>query len=250
MTALITGASSGIGRDIARELAKRDIKIIISGRNYAALEKLRDEIGALKIITADLTKKEDCYRLYEEAKEYDIDILINNAGFGLFGKLSESNLEREIEMIEVNVMAMHILQKLFLRDFIAKDKGYILNVASVAGFMPGPYMATYYATKNYVVRITEALSRELKNDGSNVSVSALCPGPVNTKFNDTAGVSFALKGISSEYAAKCAVKGLFARKTLIIPKLSVKLAAFASQLVPPMFLTRITGHMQKKKGEV
>lgn len=250
MTALITGASSGIGRDIARELAKRGIKLIISGRNYAALEKLRDEIGALKIITADLTKKEDCYRLYEESKGYDVDILINNAGFGLFGKLSELDLEREIEMIEVNVMAMHILQKLFLRDFIVKDKGYILNVASVAGFMPGPYMATYYATKNYVVRITEALSRELKNDGSHVSVSALCPGPVNTKFNDTAGVSFALKGISSEYAAKCAVKGLFAGKTLIIPKLSVKLAAFGSQLAPPMFLTRITGHMQKKKGDV
>lgn len=252
MTALITGASSGIGRDIARELAKKGVRLVISGRNYSALKELQDEIGKnrVKIIPADLTKKEECYRLYDEAKKYDIDILVNNAGFGLFGKYAETSLEREIEMIEVNIMAVHILQKLFLRDFRKRDKGYILNVASAAGFMPGPYMAAYYSTKNYVVRLTEAVSSELKNEGSNVSVSALCPGPVDTKFNDTAGVSFALKGISSEYAAKCAVDGLFARKTLIIPTLKMKLAAYGSGLLPPLLLAKIAGYMQRKKGDV
>lgn len=252
MTALITGASSGIGREIARELAKKGIRLVISGRNYEALVKLRDEIGEkrVKIIPADLSKTEECYRLYDEAKKYNIDILINNAGFGLFGKFAETDLEREIEMIEVNVTAVHILQKLFLKDFRKRDKGYILNVASSAGFMPGPYMATYYCTKNYVVRLTEAVSAELKNEGSHVSVSALCPGPVDTNFNNTAGVTFALKGITAEYAAKCAVEGMFARKTLIIPTLKMKIADYGAGFLPPMLLAKIAGFMQKKKGDI
>ena len=252
MTALITGASSGIGREIARELAKRGVRLVISGRNYEALKELHDEIGErrVKIIPADLSKPEECYRLYCEAKKYDIDILVNNAGFGLFGKFAETDLEREINMISVNVTAVHILQKLFLKDFRKRDRGYILNVASSAGFMPGPYMATYYSTKNYVVRLTEAVSSELKNEGSKVSVSVFCPGPVDTNFNDTAGVSFALKGISAEYAAKCAVKGMFAGKTLIIPTLKMKIADYGAGFVPPMLLAKIAGYMQKKKGEV
>ncbi|MGN1304255.1 MAG: SDR family NAD(P)-dependent oxidoreductase [Oscillospiraceae bacterium] len=252
MTALITGASSGIGREIARELAKRGVRLVISGRNYDALKELHDEIGErrVKIIPADLSKPEECYRLYCEAKKYDIDILVNNAGFGLFGKFAETELEREINMISVNVTAVHILQKLFLKDFRKRDRGYILNVASSAGFMPGPYMATYYSTKNYVVRLTEAVSSELKNEGSKVSVSAFCPGPVDTNFNDTAGVSFALKGISAEYAAKCAVKGMFAGKTLIIPTLKMKIADYGAGFVPPMLLAKIAGYMQKKKGEI
>lgn len=252
MTALITGASSGIGREIARELAKRGVRLVISGRNYEALKELHDEIGErrVKIIPADLSKPEECYRLYCEAKKYDIDILVNNAGFGLFGKFAETELEREINMISVNVTAVHILQKLFLKDFRKRDRGYILNVASSAGFMPGPYMATYYSTKNYVVRLTEAVSSELKNEGSKVSVSVFCPGPVDTNFNDTAGVSFALKGISAEYAAKCAVKGMFAGKTLIIPTLKMKIADYSAGFVPPMLLAKIAGYMQKKKGEV
>lgn len=252
MTALVTGASSGIGREIARELAKRGVRLIISGRNYDALKELHDEIGErrVKIIPADLSKPEECYRLYCEAKKYDVDILVNNAGFGLFGKFAETELEREINMISVNITAVHILQKLFLKDFRKRDRGYILNVASSAGFMPGPYMATYYSTKNYVVRLTEAVSSELKNEGSKVSVSAFCPGPVDTNFNDTAGVSFALKGISAEYAAKCAVKGMFAGKTLIIPTLKMKIADYGAGFVPPMLLAKIAGYMQKKKGEI
>lgn len=252
MTALVTGASSGIGREIARELAKRGVRLVISGRNYDALKELHDEIGErrVKIIPADLSKPEECYRLYCEAKKYDVDILVNNAGFGLFGKFAETELEREINMISVNITAVHILQKLFLKDFRKRDRGYILNVASSAGFMPGPYMATYYSTKNYVVRLTEAVSSELKNEGSKVSVSAFCPGPVDTNFNDTAGVSFALKGISAEYAAKCAVKGMFAGKTLIIPTLKMKIADYGAGFVPPMLLAKIAGYMQKKKGEI
>lgn len=252
MTALITGASSGIGREIARELAKKGVRLIITARNYDALAELRDEIGEkrVKIIPADLSKTEECYRLYDEVKKYNIDILINNAGFGVFGKFAETDLEREIKMIDVNVTAVHILLKLFLKDFRKRNSGYILNVASAAGFMPGPYMAAYYCTKNYVVRLTEAVSAELKNEGSHVSVSAFCPGPVDTNFNDTAGVTFALKGISADHAAEYAVRGMFARKTLIIPTLKMKFAAYGSGFLPPMLLAKVAGYMQKRKGEV
>ena len=250
MTALITGASSGIGRGIARRLAKMGIRVIISGRNTEKLEELRNELGAkrVKIITADVSRKDECFRLYKEASAYGVDILVNNAGFGLFGKFTDTELERELEMIDVNISAVHILTKLFLKDFSARGKGYILNVASSAGFMPGPLMSTYYATKNYVVRLTEALREELRSQGSKVYIGAFCPGPVDTGFNNTAGVKFALKGISEEYAAECAVKGMFARKALIVPTVKMKAAVIGSHFVPDTVLAAITRHFQAKKG--
>ena len=249
MTALITGASSGIGRDIARILGNMGIRLIISGRNTEKLEALRKEIGMkqVKIITADISYREECLRLYEEASKYKVDILINNAGFGLYGRFCDTDLERELEMIDVNITAVHILTKLFLQDLKKRDKGYILNVASSAGFMPGPLMSTYYATKNYVVRLTEGIHEELRRDGSGVYIGAFCPGPVDTNFNKTAGVRFALNGISSEYAARCAVDGMFARKPLIIPTAAMKAGVIASRLVPDTLLSMVTAHIQQKK---
>ncbi len=250
MTALVTGASSGIGRDIARELAKMGVRLVITGRDTGRLEALRQEIGErrVKVIPADISDREECYRVYKEASEYNVNILINCAGFGLYGKFCTTELERELEMIDVNITAVHILTKLFVKDFSARDKGYILNVASIAGFMPGPLMATYYATKNYVVKLTEAVREELRCQGSKVYVGAFCPGPVDTDFNRTAGVKFALKGISSEYAAKCAVEGMFARKALIMPTFSVKAAVTGSKMLPDMITASITRLFQSQKG--
>ncbi len=251
MTALITGASSGIGRDIARKLGEMGIRLIITGRDRGRLEALRQEIGEkrVKVIVADISKREECYRLYKEASAYGVDILVNNAGFGLYGKFCVTELERELDMIDVNIGAVHILTKLFLKDFSARDKGYILNVASVAGFLPGPLMAAYYACKNYVVRLTEAIREELRCQGSNVYIGAFCPGPVDTEFNKTAGVKFALKGISSEYAAEKAVEGLFKRKGLIMPTFSVKAAVTFSRLIPDAAAAAITKLFQSKKGD-
>ncbi len=251
MTALVTGASSGIGREIAIKLAKRGFRLVISGRNLEQLEALRDEIGEnrVRIITADISHPSECYRLYREAKEYNVNVLVNNAGFGLFGEFAESDLDRELEMIDVNIKAVHILTKLFLRDFVEKDKGYILNVASAAGFMPGPLMSTYYATKNYVVRLTEAVREELRVKGSRVYVGAFCPGPVMTPFNDVAGAKFGLRGITPEYAAECAVKGMISGKALIIPTLKMKAAVYGSKIVPDTALAAVTRHFQTKKGE-
>ncbi len=250
MTALVTGASSGIGRDIARKLGSMGVRLIITGRDRKSLEDLRQEIGArrVKVITADISRRDECLRLYREASAYGVDILVNNAGFGLYGKFSVTELDRELDMIDVNVGAVHILTKLFLRDFSARDKGYILNVASIAGFMPGPLMATYYATKNYVLRLTEAVREELRCQRSGVYIGAFCPGPVDTHFNSTAGVKFALRGISSEYAAECAVRGMFARKALILPTPSVKAAVIASRFIPDMLLAAVTRLFQSRKG--
>ncbi len=250
MTALVTGASSGIGRDIARKLGSMGVRLIITGRDKESLEALRQELGArrVKVIAADISRRDECLRLYREASAYDVDILVNNAGFGLYGKFCVTELDRELDMIDVNIGAVHILTKLFLRDFSARDKGYILNVASIAGFMPGPLMATYYATKNYVLRLTEAVREELRCQRSRVYIGAFCPGPVDTHFNSTAGVKFALRGISSEYAAECAVRGMFARKALILPTSSVKAAAIASRFIPDMLLAAIARLFQSRKG--
>ena len=250
MTALVTGASSGIGRDIARKLGSMGVRLIITGRDKESLEALRQELGAkrVKVIAADISRRDECLRLYREASAYDVDILVNNAGFGLYGKFCVTELDRELDMIDVNIGAVHILTKLFLRDFSARDKGYILNVASIAGFMPGPLMATYYAPKNYVLRLTEAVREELRCQRSGVYIGAFCPGPVDTHFNSTAGVKFALRGISSEYAAECAIRGMFARKALILPTSSVKAAAIASRFIPDMLLAAIARLFQSRKG--
>lgn len=250
MTALVTGASSGIGREIAVKLAEKGVRVIITGRNRQALEELQSQLGRERamIITADLTMETECVRLFEECKKYGTDMLINNAGFGAYGRFAETDLEKEIDMIKVNVTAMHILFKLFLQEFRKNNRGYILNVASAAGFMPGPYMAAYYAGKNYVVRLTQAVREELRREGSAVYVGALCPGPVATNFNRTAGVNYELGGITAECAAECAVKGMKKRRGIIVPSLPIKAVVAASRLVPPEILVRAAGAVQGTKG--
>ena len=248
MKALVTGASSGIGEKIAKELAKRGYDIILVARNE---EKLKDVASKIKtntrIITMDLSNKENCEKLYEETKNEDIDILINNAGFGTCGDFTKTNLDKEINMINTNITAYHILTKLYLKDMKQKDKGQILNVASIAGFMPGPLMATYYATKAYVVRLSEAIREELKKEKSNVKISILCPGPVDTNFNNVADVEFSIKGLSSKYVAKYAVKKLEKNKFYIVPGFSIKCAKIGAKIAPTGLVSKISYKMQKRK---
>ena len=206
MKALVTGASSGIGREISYYLASLNIDLIIVARNKKELEKIKEKVNVdVKIITLDLIKKENVYKLYDLVKNNNIDILVNNAGFGLFGLFNETDLDRELEMIDLNVTTYHILTKLFLKDFVKKDNGYILNVCSSAGFIAGPRLSTYYATKNYITKLTMAINEELRQMKSNVSISALCPGPVNTNFNKVANGEFSIKEISPKIVAKVAV---------------------------------------------
>ena len=213
MKALVTGASSGIGEEIAKELGKRGYDIILVARNE---EKLKDVASKIKtktrIITMDLSNKENCKKLYEETKNEDIDILINNAGFGVHGKFCDTDLNKEVQMIETNITAVHILMKLYLKDMIKKDRGHILNVASMAAFGPGPLMSSYYASKAYVYRLSQGVKTELRKNNSKVKISVLCPGPVRTNFNKVAGVDFAAPSLSSEYVAKYAVKKMLKNK--------------------------------------
>ena len=163
MKALVTGASSGIGKEIAYYLASLGIDLIIVARNKENLEKIKKDVKVnVKIITMDLITSDNVFKLYDMVKSDDIDILVNNAGFGLFGTFDETDLNRELEMIDLNVTTYHILTKLFLIDFLKKDSGYILNVCSSAGFMAGPRLSTYYATKNYITKLTLAIKTEEK----------------------------------------------------------------------------------------
>lgn len=250
MKALVTGASSGIGYDISKYLAKRGYDIIAVARNKRALENLKSEIKTnVKIICTDLSLKDNCIQLYEKLKGDEIDVLINNAGFGMYGNFDVLDLNKEIEMINVNIIACDILTKLFLRDMKKRNRGFILNVGSLAGFMPGPLMSSYYASKSYVVKLTQAIRKELKKSKSGVSVSVLCPGPVNTNFNNTAGVKFAVKPLSSEYVAKYAIDMMFKRKLVIVPGFTIKLARFFSKFTPDNILSEITYYIQTRKDK-
>lgn len=197
----------------------------------------------------DLSVVDNCVKLYENFKDENIDVLINNAGFGMYGNFDILDMNKEIEMINVNILACDILTKLFLKDMKKRDSGYILNVGSIAGFMPGPLMSSYYASKSYVVKLTQAIRKELKKSKSGVSVSVLCPGPVNTNFNNTAGVKFAVRPLSSEYVAKYAVDMLFKKKLVIVPGFTIKLARFFSKFTPDNILAEITYYIQTKKDK-
>lgn len=248
MKALITGASSGIGRDMAIILSNMGYDLILVARRQDKLDELKVELPtAAENICMDLSSEESCYSLYEQTKNQSIDILINNAGFGLFGAFDKTDLNTELRMIDTNIRAVHILTKLFLKDFKRKNSGYILNVASSAAFLPGPLLSGYYATKAYVLRITQAIYEELRREGSRVYIGALCPGPVETEFDKTAMVKFSVKGLSSEYVARYAIKQMFKRKLTIVPGITMKLVRFFERFVPDKPLLRIAYRMQKRK---
>ena len=248
MKALITGASSGMGREFAKILSNKGYDLILVGRDKSKLESLQNSLKVnSQIIIADLSDATKVKEVYVMVKNEDVDILINNAGFGAFGPFTETDLNNEIDMINTNIVAVHLLTKLFLRDMKKKDNGYILNVASSAAFGPGPLMATYYATKAYVNNLTEAINEELRREKSNVFICSLCPGPVDTNFNNVAGVSFSVKPLTSEEVAHYAIDSMFKKKVVIIPGFKMKLALFGRRFVSRSFLRKITYNIQKSK---
>ena len=250
MKALITGSSSGIGRDMARNLAKKGYDLVLVARDEIKLKELADELKQktnvkIEIISMDLSIEENCKELHKCVP--DVDILVNNAGFGDCGNFTRTDLNKELSMIRTNIIAYHILTKLYLVDMKAKNSGKILNVASIAGFMPGPLMATYYSTKSYVVRLSESIREELKKEKSNVQISILCPGPVKTNFNNVANVKFHMREADSQNVADFAIKKLLKGKFYIVPGLDVKLAIFFSHFLPSSFIAKITYMVQKRK---
>lgn len=247
--AIVTGASSGIGKDIAIELAKRNYDLVLVSRDIDKLNKVKEQIKNVKVqvVSKDLSVEQNCIDLYDQLNNEKIDILINNAGFGLFGDFSDTPLEKELRMIKTNITATHILTKLFLQKMKKENSGYILNVASIAGFMPGPLMSAYYASKAYVVRLTQAIREELKKEKSNVKVGLLCPGPVETNFNNVAGVKFGLQALSSRYVAKYTVKKLLKNKFYIIPGMQIKALRFFAKIIPDSIMAKMCYNSQTKK---
>lgn len=249
MKVLITGASSGIGRDMARTLSKKGYDLVLVARDEEKLNKVKEELEKnnvkIETIIMDLSIEENCKELHKRVK--NVDILINNAGFGDCGNFTKTSLEKEMNMIKTNITAYHILTKLYLIDMKAKGEGKILNVASIAGFMPGPLMATYYATKGYIVRLSEAIFEELKKEKSKVQISILCPGPVNTNFNKVANVKFHMREANSQKVADYAIKKMEQGKFYIVPGVDVKLAKIGAKLAPTPLISKITYMVQKRK---
>lgn len=249
MKALVTGASYGIGRDIAKELAARGCELILCARSEEKLRKVASKLSVpVRVIALDLSREENCFALYEMTKNDGVNILVNNAGFGVFGKFCEASLEKQINLIDLNVRSLHILMQLFLKDFRERGNGYIMNVSSVAGFFAGPLMSGYYASKNYVTRLSEAVAEELRREKSQVKISVLCPGPVKTGFNARAGVKHNLHSADSAETARAAVRGMFAGKLLVTPSPGYRTLVFLSRFLPRAFVTRLVYFLQRKKG--
>ena len=248
MKVLITGVSSGIGKDMARVMAKKADELVLVARNVEKLEEIKKELEKdtkIEIISKDLSIEENCKEIHNQVQ--NVDILINNAGFGDCGNFTKTSLEKDINMIKTNIIAYHILTKLYLTDMKEKNSGKILNVASIAGFMPGPLMATYYATKNYVVKLSEAIREEIKKEHSKVQISILCPGPVETNFNKVANVNFHLREANSMDVAKYAIRKLEKGKFYIVPGIDVKIAKFGAKILPTNIISKFAYMAQKRK---
>ena len=249
MKVLITGASSGIGREMIKLLANKYDEFVLVGRNKERLEETKIILlginNTLKIETVptDVSIKQNCINLYNNNK--NVDLLINDAGFGDYGYFNETDLDKDLLMINTNISALHILTKLYLKDMVERNSGHILNVASIAGFLPGPLMATYYATKSYVVRLSEAIREELRRKKSKVKISILCPGPVKTNFEHQANVKFNFNGTDSKYIAKYAINHL--HKFYIVPQAKIRAAKFFSKLVTNKAASKIVFNLQSKR---
>lgn len=246
MKALITGASSGIGLEMAKYLSSLGHEVILVANDERKLNSVKDVMTTdTKVYCYDLSVMDNCFLLYDKVKDEKIDIVINNAGYGIFGDYEMDNIDREMNMIDLNVKCLHILTKLFVNN---KNTKYIMNVASSAGLMRGgPLMSGYYATKSYVCSYSFALYEELRRRGVDKHISVLCPGPVNTNFNKVANVKFNIKSLEAPEVAKYAIDKMFKNKLLIIPGTTVRLGVFFSRFLPLKTLLKITYKIQDKK---
>lgn len=251
--ALITGASSGIGAELAREFAARGHRVALTARRADRLEALATEIGADAaplVISCDLARADAGDVLAEALAAHGVEVeyLVNNAGYGLFGRAMALDRADQLGIIDVNIRALTDLTLRFA-DSVVRHCGGILNVGSIAGFLPGPGMAVYYASKAYVLSFSEALHYELGSRG--VRVTALCPGPVPSGFQERAGFSpgldTAILKVSARGAARAGYRGLMANKRVVLPGLGVRMIPPALRLVPRWLVLAATGRLQTRR---
>lgn len=248
MRALITGASSGIGYEMAKYLNELGHDLILVARDKEKLTQMQEEFaGDVKIIVADLSIETKVKEVYILCKNEDIDILINNAGVGTCSSFEACDLNTDMDIINLNIKAVHTLTKLFLKDMKSNNRGYILNVSSAAAFQAGPLMATYYASKAYVYRLSVALYEELRREKSKVVISCLMPGPVNTAFNEKAGVRVNLKLEDSKKVARLGIDQMFKGKLVVVTSFRMKFLIFFSKFLSTKWKARISYKIQSKK---
>ncbi|WP_267640929.1 SDR family NAD(P)-dependent oxidoreductase [Haloarchaeobius amylolyticus] len=247
-TALVTGASSGIGRELARQFARHGHDLVLVARREAELAAVADDLEsrhgiAATTIPMDLDDEAAPQELYDAVHDHDLDvgILVNNVGIGTYGPFAESDLDEEQTQLRLNVTTLVTLTRLFLDDFTERGTGKVLNVGSVAGFQPGPFMAGYYASKAYVNSFTEAIAEELR--GTGVSATVLCPGPVDTEFQDRAGMGNSAVGSTYmqpvEDVAQAGYRGLMSGETVVVPGLPMKLLTTLARITPRPILRRV-----------
>jgi uncharacterized protein len=245
---LITGASSGLGAEFARQCSARGEEVVLAARRRDRLEALAGEIGgAAHVIAIDLSESDAPARLLAEVERLGLHVetLVNNAGFGLAGKFASLPLDRQSEMIDLNMGALTVLTHLVLPGMVERKSGSILNVASTGAFQAGPGFAVYFATKAYVLSFTEALHQELKRKG--VKVSALCPGPTRTEFGEVAGVtsaSFDRFAADASSVVAAGLKGLAGNKAVVIPGLTNKISAQSNRIIPRAAMRRIVASLK------
>lgn len=247
MKAIITGASAGIGKEIAIFLSQKGYDTVLVGRDPERLKETAGRINTFAVVEpVDLTDTDSVIGLFERHK--DADTLVNCAGVGVFGEFDRTDLKRELDMIKVNISALHILTKLYYKEFVKKGRGNILNVASSAAFFVGPAYSSYYASKAYVHRLSLALSIESHRCSYGVNVSLFCPGPVKTDFGKRDGITDGKGAITPELAAKKAVEGMLRGKKIVYPNFSTKLLVCASKLLPEALTSKIVYKQQLKKA--
>jgi short-subunit dehydrogenase len=256
-TALVTGGSGGIGLELAKVLARNDFDLVLVARNRDTLEAAAGQLEGkfdvkAHVFAADLTRTEAPEAIFDflQNENIPIEVLVNNAGFGVGGEFADTKLQRELEMIQVNIAALTHLTKLFLPPMIKRGSGRILNVASTAAFQPGPLMAVYYATKAYVLSFSEALAEELRNSG--VTVTALCPGPTHTGFADAAEMGdsrlFNTFGIAdADDVAQYGFDAMMHGKRLAIPGVKNKVLAQANRIAPRALTAKIARILQETR---
>lgn len=246
-TALVTGASAGIGRALAREFAAHGWNLAVVARREGRLRDLADDLDAahgtdVAVVAMDLSGPDAASNLADEVTDRGITVeaLVNNVGVGVHGPFHGTDLDRELDQIRLNVQLPVLLTKLYLPEMVERDSGVVLNVASMAGFVPGPYMAGYYASKAYLLHFSEAIAEELR--GLDVSVTALCPGPIDTEFQDRAGQDEPAGGSYSntpEGVAAAGYRAAMAGEPVAIPSRRMKLTYYLSRLLPRPLVRRV-----------
>ncbi len=254
-TVLITGASSGIGLELAKLFARDGNNLVVVARREELLNKIADELKSefginVEVIPKDLTLEKSTLEIYDQLKDKDIDVIVNNAGFGAVGHFSELDYKRQIDMVNLNITALTSLTRLFIPKMIEKNRGGILNVGSLAGFQPGPYASIYYATKAFVLSFTEGLKEELEN--SNLKISCLAPGPTNTEFGEVSGLdrSFLFKfgTMGAREVARQGYNGFLNGETVVIPGFSNRLLPLLVRISPRFLVRRITAKLNRASG--